>query len=182
MRPKKIIHLVLESNLGQQACSATRLALLEYTEETLPDSAGFLAGVNALPDASLLVVVNNRTGLVVVGRQSLLEGGLVVIASLDEGLAGNVISHVRLWGVEDLVVRAARCRVDQTASNSGNEKVVVDAELNGVLERHLPGGKHLVEALGLSDSTWETIKNETRQNCTLALRAYELTLLFPLPL
>ena len=152
--------LVLETNLAQQASSGTRLALVENVEQALPDMAGFLASIDKLPDASLLVVVDHRAGLLVVGSQSLLESSLVVVASLDQGLASDIIGHVRLGGVEDLVVRSAGRRVDETTSNSGNEEIIVNAELDSMLERELPRSKHLIKTLGLGDCARETIKDE----------------------
>lgn len=153
-----MINLVLKADLAQQA---TGRLLIENTEEALPDGARFLAGIDTLPDAGLLVVVDDRAGLLVVGRESLLESVGVVIASLDERLASNVIGHVGLWGVEDLVVRTTGCRVNETAGDSGNKELVVNTELNGVLKSLLPWCKHLVKTLGLSNSTGETIKNES---------------------
>jgi hypothetical protein len=64
----------------------------------------FLAGVEAAPDTGLLVVSHNRLGLLVVGNETLLEGIGVVVTSLDKRLAGNVILHVILGGVEGGVV------------------------------------------------------------------------------
>lgn len=59
-------HLVLQAELGHQAAGC-RLVLAENTEQALPDDTRLLAGVNSLPDAGLLVVVDNWAGLLVVG-------------------------------------------------------------------------------------------------------------------
>lgn len=88
-----------QSNLAQDAGAG-----LENTEKTLPDLAGFLASVDAAPDTSLLVVVDNRGGLGMVGGQSLLQGCGVVVGALNQGLAGDVVLHVLLGRVEDLVI------------------------------------------------------------------------------
>ena len=72
----------------------TRLeSLVEDGIERSPDSLGGLGGVNTVPDTLLLVVFSNRGGLLVEGVQTLLQGLSVVIRSLDERLAGNVILH-----------------------------------------------------------------------------------------
>lgn len=52
-------------------------------------------------------------------------------------------------------------RVDETASDAANEELVVNLELDGVLELLLLGDEHLIQLLGLRDSTRESIKDET---------------------
>ena len=174
--------LVLEANLAQQAARSTaRIALFEDTEQALPDSARLLAGVDALPDASLLVVVDDRTGLVVVGSQALLKGIGVVVGSLDKRFTGDIVSHGVLRRVENLVVGAAGCRVNQTASDSGNKELIVNAELDGVLEGHLPRSKHLVEALGLGNCAREPVKDESKRTCPSVSRPPNATAYPDLP-
>lgn len=80
---------------------------------------------------------------------------------MDKGLSGNIVGHGGLWWVEDLVVRTARGGVDETAGDSRNKELVVNAELNGVLERQASLVEHVVEALGLGDSARETIEDES---------------------
>lgn len=137
------------------------LVLLENTQKALPDLARLLAGVNTAPDSGGLVVLADGGGLSVVGSQTLGQGVGVVVGALDQGLAGDIVGHVALGGVEDLVVRAAGGGVDETASDTGNEEGVVDLQLNGVLELLLAGEKHLVQTLGLGDSSGETVQDET---------------------
>ena len=137
------------------------LVLVENAEQALPHLAGLLAGVNAAPDAGLLVVLAHGGGLSVVGGQTLGQGFGVVIGTLDQGLAGDVVLHVGLRGVEDLVVRAAGGRVHQTASDTSHEQRVVNLQLNGVSELLLAHSKHVIQALGLRDGPRETIQNET---------------------
>lgn len=134
---------------------------LKDAKQALPDNSWLLAGINLLPDTSLLVVADDRTGLVVVGGQSLLKSTLVVIAALNKRLASDIVSHVRLWWVENLVVGAAGCRVDQTACNSCDKELVVDVQFNGVLERLFHRLKHRVEALGLGNSAREAVEDES---------------------
>jgi hypothetical protein len=121
-----------------------------------------LASINTSPDVGLLVVVDDRGGLVVVSGQTLGESCLVVVGTLNEGLASDVVGHGLLGRVEDLVVRATGSGVDETAGDTGDEQVVVDAELNGVLERLLAGLEHGVEALSLGDGTREAVEDEAR--------------------
>lgn len=88
-----------QTNLAQDARAG-----LENTEKTLPDLTGLLASVDTAPDAGLLVVVDNGGGLGMVGGQSLFQGCGVVVGSLNQGLAGDVVLHVLLGRVEDLVI------------------------------------------------------------------------------
>jgi len=137
------------------------LLLLENTEQALPHLTGLLAGVDAAPDAGLLVVLRHRSGLSVVGGQTLGQGIGIVIGTLDQRLAGDVVLHLGLGGVEDLVVRAAGGRVHQTAGDTSHEQGIVNLQLNGVFELLLTIRKHVVQALGLRDGPRETIQNET---------------------
>ena len=161
------IALLGDADLAQEAAGLG--VLLEDVEHALPDLARLLRGVDLLPDAGLTVVVNDGAGLLVVGTKTLAESALVVVGALDERLAGDVVDHVGLGGVEDLVVRAARGGVHETASDTGNEKLVGDLELDGVLERLGLGLQHAVELDSLGNSARETIEDETG-GCVSTLR------------
>lgn len=50
--------------------------------------------------------------------------------------------------------------MNETAGDTGNEELVVDAKLNGVLERLLACLEHVVEALGLGNGTREAVEDE----------------------
>lgn len=143
-----------------QSIQQNRL-LAEDSKNALPDLARLLASINAAPDTGLLVVLDNGGGLGVVSRQTLGEGLGIIIGALDQRLAGDVVLHVILGRVEDLVVRAARGRVDQTAGDTSHQQRVVNLQLNGVLELLITGGKHVIETLGLRNRPGETIQNET---------------------
>jgi hypothetical protein len=135
--------------------------LAEDSKNALPDLARLLAGINAAPDTGLLIVLDNRGGLGVVGSQTLGEGVGIVIGTLDQRLSGDVVLHVLLGRVEDLVVRAARGRVDQAAGDTSHQQGVVNLQLNGVLKLLVTGDEHVIEALGLRNRPGETIQNET---------------------
>jgi len=77
---------------------------VEDSEKALPHLARFLAGINTSPNASVLVIITDGGGLCVVGRETLLQGLSIVIRTLDQGLAGDIILHLILGGIEDLVV------------------------------------------------------------------------------
>jgi hypothetical protein len=152
------IALLGDADLAQKAAGLS--VLLENVKHALPDLARLLRGIDLLPDAGVAVVVNDGAGLLVVGTETLAEGALVVVGSLDERFAGDVVDHVGLRGVEDLVVRAAGGGVHETASNTGDEELVGDLELDGVLKRLGLGLEHAVELDGLGNSAREAIENE----------------------
>lgn len=147
-------------NAGRLSARVLVLAL-DDGQHLLPDLTGLLASINALPDAALLVVVDDGRGLLVVGNETLLEGIGVVIAALDKRLAGDVVGHGLLGRVEGRVVRAARGGMDQAAGNAFNQKRVVDLELNNVLEGLVALLQHGVETLSLRNRSGETVENET---------------------
>jgi hypothetical protein len=155
---KWTIALLGDTDLAQEA--AGRSVLLKDVQHALPDLARLLRSVNLLPDAGVAVVVNDGAGLLMVGTKALAESALVVVRALDKRLASDVVDHVGLRGVEDLVVRAARGGVHETASDTGDKKLVGDLELDGVLERLRLGLEHAVELDSLGNSAREAIEDE----------------------
>ena len=95
-----------------------RFLSFEDVQQTLPDLTRFLARVDALPDAGVLVVADNGDRLDVVGGQSLLESIGVIVGSLHERFARHVVLHGLLGRVEGLVVGTARGWVDQSARDT----------------------------------------------------------------
>jgi hypothetical protein len=77
---------------------------LKDPEKTLPNLSRFLAGINALPDTCLLVISNDWCSLLMIGDQSLLQSISIIIRSLNQWLARNIIFHFVLRRVENLVV------------------------------------------------------------------------------
>lgn len=137
------------------------LVAVKDGQQRLPHLARFLAGVDGLPDARLLVVAHNGGGLLVVGRQALLQGLLIIVGPLDQGLAGLVVGHGLLWRVENCVVAAARGGVDQAASDTRDQERIVDLQLDGVLQGLVTLTQHCVEAFGLRNGTGESIEDES---------------------
>lgn len=91
------------SALPQRSISVPiHLVLLAFqdTADASPDQLGALSGIDRGPNTGTLVVVNNGASLGVIGVQSLPEGTDVVVGTLDEGLAGDVVSHGLLRGVD----------------------------------------------------------------------------------
>ena len=136
------------------------LFLAQALQDVVPDLGWLLRGVDSAPDASLLVVLDNRLGLLVVGDQSLLQGVFVVVRSLNQRLAGDVVGHVLLRRVEQLVVGSATGWVDQSAGDSRHQQLVVDLQLHGALQRRFPLTQHAVQLLGLRDGSGETVQDE----------------------
>ena len=64
---------------------------------------------------------------------------------------------------ELLVVRASAARVDETTRNSGNEKRIVDLELNDMVELLLAPRQHFVQLLSLRNRPREAVKYKTME-------------------
>lgn len=148
---------------------ATLALGLEDLQHVLPYLARLLGGIDALPDAGLLVVADHGGRLGVVGCKALLQSIGVVVAALNKRLARHVVLHVVLRGVKGAVVAATGCRVDQTAGDTGDQQGVVDLQLDGVLELLVALREHRVEALGLHDGAGEAIEDEPGQKSAALL-------------
>lgn len=133
---------LVTSDLAEEAL--VLLVLLKDTEKAFPHLPRLLAGVNSLPDTGLLVIPNDRCGLLVVCDKSLLKRLSVVIRSLNQRLASDIILHILLGWIKDLVVRSARGWVNQTASYPRDKKSIVDLKLNSMLQLLIPLLQHLV--------------------------------------
>lgn len=104
-----------ESYPTHQAAIRALAARLQDIQNALPHLSRLLAGINSLPDARLAIVICHRGRLVVVGLEPLLQRVFVVVGSLDQRLAGDVVCHVLLGRIEDFMVGSTRCRVDEAA-------------------------------------------------------------------
>lgn len=135
--------------------------LAEDGEHAGPDQLLILGSVDLGPQTLLLVVLDNRDGLLVVGDETLLEGLGVVVGALDEGLAGEVVLHGDLGGSELLVVGATGGDVDQATCDTGDEEVVVDGELDNGVQGLLLVLQHGIQLLSLDNSAGESIENES---------------------
>jgi hypothetical protein len=138
---------------------------LDNLQHVLPYLAGLLAGINALPDASIPVIVDDGASLGMVGAETLLEGLLVVIGALDKRLASHVVLHILLGRVESSVVAAARGGMDETTGDTFDEERVVDLKLDSVLKGLVAFLEHGVEAFCLGHSSREAVENETVHRC-----------------
>jgi hypothetical protein len=153
------IERVETDQLSILLCSMRSL-LSQTLENISPHLLRVLGSIDALPDTGLLVVAHNGLGLLVEGDEALLEGVGVVVGSLDQSLAGDIVNHLLLGGVEDLVVGSARGGVDQSAGDSGHQQIVGDLELHGLFEGLLLLREHFVELLSLGDGSGEAVQNE----------------------
>lgn len=135
--------------------------LAEDGEHAGPDQLLILGSVDLGPETLLLVVLDNGDGLLVVGDETLLEGFSIVVGTLDEGLAGDVVLHGDLGGSELLVVGATGGDVDQATGDAGDEEVVVDGELDNGVQGLLLVLQHGIQLLSLDNSAGESIENES---------------------
>lgn len=132
----------------------------EVSKHFFPDLLRRLAGVKTPPDTFLLVKVGDGRSRLVVRLETLLESVGIVVRTLNKRLSGNVVLAGNLRGSKLDVVGAARGRVHKTASDTADQEVVLDLELDGVLDRLLASVKHLVQLLRLNHGTGEAVQDE----------------------
>lgn len=61
-----------------------------------------------------------------ISGQALFQCIRIVVCSLDQRLASDVVLHGLLGRIEDLMVRSSRSRMNQAARNPGDEEAIVD--------------------------------------------------------
>lgn len=136
-------------------------SLAKALEDRAPNLLGVLCSINTTPNAGFLVVADDGGSLSMVSDQSPFEGLGVIIRTLDQKFAGDIVLHCLFGGVENLVVRSAGSRMDETAGDTVNEEFIVNLELDGVLQGGFAVLQHGVKTLGLGNGTGETVQNES---------------------
>lgn len=53
--------------------------------------------------------------------------------------------------------------MNETPGNASDEERIINLELNGVVELLTTGCQHGIEAVGLRNGSWESIKDEARK-------------------
>lgn len=134
--------------------------VVKDTKYALPYSTRVLACINTRPNTCLLVVCDYWTRLIVVCTQSLLEDLCIIVGSLDQRFARNIVLHRLLGRVEYFMVGSAGCGMNESTSDSLNEQLIINLQFDGVLQRLFRLLQHVVETFCLSDCSWEAIENE----------------------
>ena len=101
--------------------------------------------LNRLHQSLLTVVVDDRSGLVVILVQTLLEDLGVVILSLDQRLASDIVLTLLLRGVEHDVVGATASGVHSSAGNTLDQLLIGHIEGKNGVNLHSVSSKHLIE-------------------------------------
>lgn len=147
-----------------------------------------------MPKVLLLVVIDDWASLVVEDGQALAKCLDIVVGTLDERLACDVVCHGLLGRtagktrqdvnkpatkqgcniLELLVVRTTAGRVDKTAGNPRNQELVGDDEFNNGVKLLLARGKHGIKLLGLGDGSRETIEDKPGGICASVNRTHTL--------
>lgn len=112
-------------NSTEDARAMPLVLSLQNIQDIFPYLARLLAGINTLPNASLFIVIDYRGCLVVIYSESFLKRIGIVVASLNERLAGNIILQWLFRGVEGCMIRATGSRMDQAACDTSNKKRIV---------------------------------------------------------
>ena len=129
-------------------------------------------GVDRHQAVLLGIVVQDWSGLFMVSIESLDEGLLGIISSLNQWLSSNVVNSILLWWVELHVIASAGCLVDSSSLDSLNEYIVINLELNNLVDFLSGRFEHGIELLGLDGGSWETVE----EHASLALWLIHLLL------
>lgn len=114
----------------------------------------------------IAVVVQHWSGLLVELVQTGLQLLSGIVTTLHQRLASNVILALILGRVEVDIVGASGGSVDQATSDTLDQEIIVDAQVDHLVNGNTLLGQHGVQKLGLCHSSGETIQDET----LLALR------------
>ncbi|GIX65379.1 trehalose-phosphatase [Babesia caballi] len=133
---------------------------LEAEQAYLLDFALAPVGVEALEKAELVVVVDQRGGLLVVGIQASANDRNVVVLAAGEGLAGDVVDHGDLGRPVGLVVHTAGGDVDEATADAPGQNVLGALEEKHGVQLLADAGEHGLEALGLALGAGETVEDE----------------------
>jgi len=126
-----------------------------YTSEVLsqnaldlrPDFGRLERGVQFYQDSLSPVVSDYRLGVFVEGRQPLAQGLLVVVAALNQRIAGFIIYVRDFRRLEFDMIRATTCRMDASTRDTAHQQVVIKDEVKHAVEVLAILFEHLVELL-----------------------------------
>ena len=89
--------------------------------------------------------------------QTFTYGFFLVVITLDQVFTGFVVFAFNFWRVEDDVVSTARSQMHATATHATDDFIVIHGDFN----HRVNINALLFQCIGLSDSAWETVKQET---------------------
>ena len=150
----------------------------KYRPQIFPNDVGRLCCVDTLPKSLGLVIISNWSCLSVECLKTSLQRFNIVIWTLDQRFACNVIDTFFFWRAERrveqvflekrfndlpkfLVVCATTRCMDETSSDTRYKELVVNEKLYNWVELFTAVLKHAVQFLCLRHGTRETVKNKT---------------------
>jgi hypothetical protein len=147
-----------------------QLFLIKSGDYVLPNDVDLLIGIDCVEDTLatvtlglLLIVADDRSCVVRVGVESSLQSGLVVVLSLDQRLASEVILALNFGRVELDVIRSPGSRMDPSAADPGENEAGIDVELDGVGDLLSFLLEDLVELLGLHEGPGEAVQDDASE-------------------
>lgn len=140
--------------VGLRVFGEDRIDLLRHTGHRL-------GRVDLVMEVVLPVEFHQRESHRMVLLESLAEGSLIVIRPSDEGFSGDIVSHGKLGWVELNVIRPSRGDMEESASDSSDEKLIVDLELDHGIQRSFPLLEKGVQLFSLDGGTRESIEDES---------------------
>mmetsp|Transcript_4825 Transcript_4825/g.10299 ORF Transcript_4825/g.10299 Transcript_4825/m.10299 type:complete len:265 (+) Transcript_4825:131-925(+) len=136
------------------------VGVAEGSNKVATNGGDRLHGVDGGNQAAGTVVVQHGVGLTTESLEAGADDVDVVIATLHERLAGDIVDASHLRRVELGVVAAATGLVDPTPADALLHNLVVDLELHDLVQLGTLLLQHLVQHLGLSHGAGEAIQHE----------------------
>lgn len=152
------------STTNTPSCVPTKLNDLQLStsqsgSDLRPHVLDGSVSLDRLHQSLLTVVVDDRSGLVVILVQTLLEDLGVVVLSLDQRLASDIVLTLLLRGVEHDVVGAAASGVHSSTGDALDQLLVGHVEGKNGVNLHSVGSKHLVELIIINDWWKKGVEN-----------------------
>lgn len=133
--------------------------LIKRLADLVSDQINVVIGINVGHLGT--VVLKHRGSLLVELVQAGTKLLLSVITTLDQGLTSDIVNTSNLGRVEPDVVRATRRRVDQAASDTLNQQLIVNVQVDNTIDGLTLLLQEIIQDTSLVDGTRETIQDET---------------------
>mmetsp|Transcript_9076 Transcript_9076/g.7995 ORF Transcript_9076/g.7995 Transcript_9076/m.7995 type:complete len:233 (-) Transcript_9076:134-832(-) len=131
------------------------------TGHILPNFFNRLSSVNGVQNVSLSIVLKNRSSNVSIISHSLCNNFRGIILSLDQWFTCEIILTSSSGRIVFQMVSSTTTLMDSSSTQSINEDLLLDIEIEDGVNFLIPFFEHFVQLLGLVHSSWETIENDS---------------------
>ena len=134
------------------------LNLIQSLDYFAEDGLDIAHTENGGDDAPLVVVVDERLCLGVVGSQSLLDCGLVIVRPLVEFAAAGIALSGNFWLIEQFVVSRAAL-AHPSASDALDQLCIGNIDVQNHIDLLAQSGKDLIQCLCLGHGPGEAVQH-----------------------